>query len=133
MPTSCTIRVTCRRWSRGLSEPRVDMVSEMVRLNCTSLAERALVPAFVYFFQMLYPFARVNDPRSPVAAAAGGTILIRREALERIGGIAVDQEHAHRRCCSGEGGQSGRAHLPRPFRARHTPSVPIRGSRISGA
>jgi hopene-associated glycosyltransferase HpnB len=67
----------------------VDMVSEMVRLNCTSLPERALVPAFVYFFQMLYPFARVNDPRSSVAAAAGGTVLIRREALERIGGIAA--------------------------------------------
>src|ERR1700761_7501200 len=63
------------------------MVSEMVRLNCTSLAERALVPAFVYFFQMLYPFARVNNPRSDVAAAAGGTVLIRREVLERIGGI----------------------------------------------
>jgi hopene-associated glycosyltransferase HpnB len=64
-----------------------DMVSEMVRLNCTSLAERALVPAFVYFFQMLYPFERVNDPTSTVAAAAGGTILIRREALQRSGGI----------------------------------------------
>jgi hopene-associated glycosyltransferase HpnB len=72
-----------------LLEPRADMVSEMVRLNCTSLPERALVPAFVYFFQMLYPFARVNDPRSGVAAAAGGTVLIRREALERIGGIAA--------------------------------------------
>ena len=71
-----------------LNEPRVDMVSEMVRLNCSSLAERWLVPAFVYFFQMLYPFARVNDPRSRVAAAAGGTVLIRREALARIGGIA---------------------------------------------
>jgi hopene-associated glycosyltransferase HpnB len=63
------------------------MVSEMVRLNCTSLAERALVPAFVYFFQMLYPFARVNDPSSSVAAAAGGTVLIRRAALQRSGGI----------------------------------------------
>lgn len=77
----------------GLHRPevgaRVDMVSEMVRLNCTSFAEKALVPAFVYFFQMLYPFARVNDPRSRVAAAAGGTVLIRREALDRIGGIAA--------------------------------------------
>jgi hopene-associated glycosyltransferase HpnB len=63
------------------------LVSEMVRLNCTSLAERALVPAFVYFFQMLYPFGRVNDSRSAAAAAAGGTILIRREMLEGIGGI----------------------------------------------
>ncbi len=70
-----------------LLESGTDMVSEMVRLNCTSLAERALVPAFIYFFQMLYPFSRVNDPRSRVAAAAGGTLLIRREALQRIGGI----------------------------------------------
>jgi hopene-associated glycosyltransferase HpnB len=68
---------------------RLDMVSEMVRLNCASLAERALVPAFVYFFQMLYPFSRVNDPLSSVAAAAGGTILLRRAALARIGGIAA--------------------------------------------
>jgi hopene-associated glycosyltransferase HpnB len=66
-----------------------DLVSEMVALNCESLAERALVPAFVYFFQLLYPFARVNDPRSRVAAAAGGTVLVRRAALERIGGIAA--------------------------------------------
>jgi hopene-associated glycosyltransferase HpnB len=64
-----------------------DMVSEMVALSCESPAERALVPAFVYFFQLLYPFARVNDPLSATAAAAGGTILIRRRALERIGGI----------------------------------------------
>ena len=71
----------------SLEAPRVDLVSEMVRLNCASPAERALVPAFIYFFQMLYPFARVNDPRSRVAAAAGGTVLIRRDALQRIGGI----------------------------------------------
>jgi hopene-associated glycosyltransferase HpnB len=70
-----------------LLQPRVEMVSEMVRLNCTSFAERALVPAFVYFFQMLYPFASVNNPRSRVAAAAGGTVLVRRDALERVGGI----------------------------------------------
>ncbi|MGB6307387.1 MAG: glycosyltransferase [Steroidobacteraceae bacterium] len=71
-----------------LLQGRLDLVSEMVRLNCASLAERALVPAFVYFFQMLYPFSRVNDPASSTAAAAGGTVLIRREALQRIGGIA---------------------------------------------
>lgn len=70
-----------------LLQARLELVSEMVRLNCTSLAERALVPAFVYFFQMLYPFRRVNDPRSKVAAAAGGTVLIRRDVLQRIGGL----------------------------------------------
>lgn len=66
-----------------------DMVSEMVALNCESLAERALVPAFVYLFAMLYPFSWVNDAHRTTAAAAGGTVLIRRRALERIGGIAA--------------------------------------------
>ncbi len=66
----------------------LDLVSGMVALACDSLAERALVPAFVYFFQLLYPFAWVNDPLRATAAAAGGTILIRRRALARIGGIA---------------------------------------------
>ena len=70
-----------------LQNAHLDLVSEMVRLNCSSFAERMLVPAFVYFFQMLYPFAKVNDASSAVAAAAGGTVLVRREALERIGGI----------------------------------------------
>ena len=67
--------------------PRADMVSEMVRLNCTSWPERFLIPAFVYFFQMLYPFSKVNDPFSATAAAAGGTVLLRRTALHRIGGL----------------------------------------------
>ncbi len=66
-----------------------DMVSEMVALRCESLAERALVPAFVYLFALLYPFAWVNDARRATAAAAGGTVLIRRRALERIGGIVA--------------------------------------------
>ena len=64
-----------------------DQVSEMVELHCESIAERALVPAFVFFFQMLYPFRRVADDQSRIAAAAGGVILIRRAALDRIGGI----------------------------------------------
>lgn len=70
-----------------LLDPASDMVSEMVHLNCTSAAERLLVPAYVYFFQLLYPFATVNDPHSAVAAAAGGTVLIRRHALESAGGV----------------------------------------------
>ena len=70
-----------------MEQGRLDLVSEMVELRCASLAERALVPAFVFFFQLLYPFARVNDPRRRTAAAAGGTMLLRRTALQRIGGI----------------------------------------------
>lgn len=65
----------------------LDLVSEMVELACESWAERALVPAFVFFFQLLYPFAWVNDSLRPTAAAAGGTILIRTRALVRIGGV----------------------------------------------
>lgn len=65
----------------------LDLVSEMVKLACESPAERALVPAFVFFFQLLYPFDWVNDGLKSTAAAAGGTILIRRRALWRIGGI----------------------------------------------
>ncbi|MBO0712558.1 MAG: glycosyltransferase, partial [Acetobacteraceae bacterium] len=64
-----------------------DLVSEMVALPAEGEAGRTLLPAFVYFFQLLYPFDWVNDPRRATAAAAGGTILIRRRALERIGGI----------------------------------------------
>jgi len=63
--------------------------SLMARLECTRLAERALIPAFVFFFQMLYPFARVNRPDSPVAAAAGGCMLLRRDAFLRAGGQAA--------------------------------------------
>jgi hopene-associated glycosyltransferase HpnB len=71
------------------SAEKLDLVSEMVALRCETFAERALVPAFVFFFQLLYPFAAVNDPRRPIAAAAGGSILVRRAALERVGGIAA--------------------------------------------
>ncbi len=68
-----------------------DLVSEMVALHRSSLAETLLIPAFVYFFQMLAPFRWVATSvrRRRTAAAAGGTVLIRRAALERIGGIAA--------------------------------------------
>jgi hopene-associated glycosyltransferase HpnB len=64
-----------------------DLVSLMVELNCTTLAERAMIPAFVYFFRMLYPFAWVAERGKSVAAAAGGCMLARRSALDRIGGV----------------------------------------------
>lgn len=66
-----------------------DLVSMMVKLRCDSLAERALIPAFVYFFFMLYPPEWVNRASDKTAAAAGGDILIRAEALARIGGISA--------------------------------------------
>ncbi len=63
-------------------------VSLMARLHCATFAERALIPAFVYFFAMLYPFERVNNPANPMAAAAGGCVLVRRDTLAAAGGIA---------------------------------------------
>ena len=68
-----------RRWS---------LSSLMVALRCESAAERALIPAFVFFFQMLYPFAWVNEPRRRTAAAAGGCVLLERTTLEAAGGLA---------------------------------------------
>lgn len=67
----------------------LDLVSLMVLLRCQSFWEQLLIPAFIFFFQKLYPFGWVNDPNNATAAAAGGCILIRREALDRVGGIQV--------------------------------------------
>lgn len=60
--------------------------SRMARLHCASPAERLLIPAFLFFFNLLYPMRWANAGRRP--AAAGGCILVRREALERAGGFA---------------------------------------------
>jgi len=66
---------------------RLVLNSLMVRLGCASLAERAFIPAFVFFFQMLFPFAWVNNDERATAAAAGGCMLVRRDALAAVGGI----------------------------------------------
>jgi squalene synthase HpnD len=66
----------------------LSMASLMVKLRCRSLWERLLIPAFVFFFQKLYPFSQINDPKHPLAGAAGGCILARRASLDAIGGVA---------------------------------------------
>lgn len=70
-------------------ENRCDLASLMVTLACASPAEKALIPAFVFFFLQLYPPAWIRSPKAKTAGAAGGCILIRPQALERIGGIAA--------------------------------------------
>ncbi|MEL6578138.1 MAG: glycosyltransferase [Cyanobacteria bacterium J06621_12] len=65
----------------------LDLVSLMVLLRCSSFWEKLLIPAFVFFFQKLYPFTLVNDPVESTAAAAGGCILLSNDALIKIGGI----------------------------------------------
>lgn len=64
-----------------------EMVSLMVTLPTDTIWERLLIPAFVFFFGKLYPFRWVNDPGKSTAAAAGGCVLLKREALERSGGL----------------------------------------------
>jgi hopene-associated glycosyltransferase HpnB len=65
------------------------LTSRMAELHCATWPERLLIPAFVLFFQMVYPFRWVNQTRHTLAGAAGGCMLAQREALERAGGIAT--------------------------------------------
>ena len=108
------------------------MVSEMVRLNCTSWPERFLIPAFVYFFQMLYPFAQVNDPHAAWPAAAGGTVLIRRAALERIGGLEAIKGALIDDVSLARAVKQQRPHLARPFRPGRLHPPLSACARISG-
>jgi hopene-associated glycosyltransferase HpnB len=73
---------------RAEKEP-LDLASLMVLLQAKTFPERLLIPPFLYFFLMLYPPRWIADPKARTAGAAGGCILLRREALERIGGFAA--------------------------------------------
>jgi hopene-associated glycosyltransferase HpnB len=68
---------------------KLDLVSLMVLLQAKSLPEKLLIPAFLYFFLKLYPPHWIADRNAKTAGAAGGCILLRREALERIGALAA--------------------------------------------
>lgn len=74
--------------ARAQSDKRA-LVSRMARLCTDSIAERWTIPAFVYFFQMLYPFAAIANERSKIHGAAGGCILLKTDYLRKIGGIAA--------------------------------------------
>jgi hopene-associated glycosyltransferase HpnB len=78
-----------RRMVARLEAQRLDLASLMVHLSTDSLVEKAVVPAFVFFFRLLYPFRWVADQTRATAAAAGGYMLVRRTMLERIGGISA--------------------------------------------
>lgn len=80
---------TLRRLVCRAGKDSLDLTSLMVFLPVETLPERLLIPPFLYFFLMLYPPNWVADPKAGTAAAAGGSILLRREALERIGGVAA--------------------------------------------
>jgi len=69
------------------AEEGFELVSQMVRLQCQTVAEKLLIPAFIYFFFQLYPPAWIADPKKCTAGAAGGCILLRTDALARAGGF----------------------------------------------
>ena len=77
------------------------LVSLMARLSCRTAAEHFLIPAFVFFFDMLFPFGAVNNPKSKVAAAAGGCMLARRTSLEKAGGIEAIRHNIIDDCALG--------------------------------
>lgn len=81
---------------------KLNLVSEMVMLRCESFWERLLIPAFIFFFQKLYPFPQVNNPKHSVAAAAGGCVLVRRKALAEAGGIAAIKDRLIDDCALAE-------------------------------
>jgi hopene-associated glycosyltransferase HpnB len=72
---------------RAAEANRLDLLSQMARLRVRTGWERLVVPAFVYFFAMLFPFRWSNAPGARTAAAAGGCSLVRRAALDRAGGL----------------------------------------------
>ncbi len=74
---------------RAAQAGRRVLVSQMALLRADTFWERLLVPAFVYFFAQLYPFRRVNTDRSATAAAAGGCMLVRADALAAAGSLAA--------------------------------------------
>ena len=72
---------------KKMEEEQIDLVSLMAFLRMQNFWEKLLMPAFIYFFKLLYPFHLSNSSKSSVAAAAGGCILIKRSALDSIGGF----------------------------------------------
>lgn len=80
---------TLRRLVGLALREQTDLASLMVLLQAKTFPERALIPAFLYFFLMLYPPKWIADEELGTAGAAGGCILLRREALEKIGGFAA--------------------------------------------
>ena len=79
---------TLRRLVFRAEKNSLDLTSLMVLLHANTFAERLLIPAFLYFFLLLYPPRWIADPNASTAGAAGGCILLRRNVLAPIGGMA---------------------------------------------
>ncbi len=79
---------TLRRLVFRAEKDSLDLASFMVLLQAKTLPERLLIPPFLYFFLMLYPPRWIADSNASTAGAAGGCILLRRNVLAPIGGMA---------------------------------------------
>ena len=65
-----------------MNEKKLSMLSLMAKLKCNTIWEYLLIPSFIYFFQKLYPFSKVNTQNENIAAAAGGFVLCRSELFK---------------------------------------------------
>lgn len=83
-------------------QERLKLVSLMARLKTATIAEKALIPAYIFFFQKLYPFAWVRNTRNKLGAAAGGCMLAERAALREIGGITAIRDRLIDDCALGQ-------------------------------
>ncbi len=92
---------TLHRLVARAEHDQLDLTSLMVLLQAKSLPEQALIPAFFFFFLKLYPPRWIADTKARTAGAAGGCILLRREALERIGGFAAIRHEVIDDCALG--------------------------------
>ncbi|SDF80912.1 hopene-associated glycosyltransferase HpnB [Limimonas halophila] len=107
---------------------RRDLVSLMVRLSADGPWAKLAIPAFIFFFRKLYPFAWANDPKARTAAAAGGCVLLRRRVLAAAGGFDAIHDALIDDCAlaraikrAGSGriwlGMADRSHSLRPYTA----------------
>ncbi len=98
---------TLRTLTHKLEGEGLNLASVMADLQTESFWEKLLIPNFVYYFSMLYPFSWVNDPEKDTVAAAGGCLLVRRSTLDNSGGFedisgAVIDDCALARGCSNQ-------------------------------
>jgi hopene-associated glycosyltransferase HpnB len=91
-----------RRLVSAAERRNLVLTSLMAKLSCVTPPEHFFIPAFVYFFQMLYPFGWVNERKNRMAAAAGGCMLVSRAALERAGGLAAIRDALIDDCALGK-------------------------------
>ncbi|HXA82659.1 MAG TPA: glycosyltransferase [Methylomirabilota bacterium] len=78
-----------RRVVQRAETEKLDLVSLMALSQVNSLSEHLLIPPFLYFFLKLYPPSWIANREAKTAGAAGGCVLLKREALDRMGGLAA--------------------------------------------